>query len=354
MSLNRRDFLKLGLGACLLPAIGYSRAEAMVSEQMYAFGTLVDVDVLASNADAARKAIAAVSQDFIMQNREWHAWKPGALNDLNIALAAGRRHEAHPFLLPLLREVRELARSSGGLFNPAIGQLVGKWGFHDDLPPSGALPDVNELSPVLESLPSMEDVVIEGNRVSSRNAQVQIDLGGYAKGVALDRALDRLAGLGFDNAMVNLGGNLAVSGMRGDRPWNIGVRHPQGRINQGGGTLAAVEISGRCAVVTSGTYERYREQDGRRYAHIIDPRSGQPAAHVASATVIHRNAALADVAATALVVAGPMDWPETARRMGVEEVMIVDDDGRVQMTEAMARRVRFVERPLEVRTIKLL
>jgi thiamine biosynthesis lipoprotein len=348
MPLNRRDFLKLGLGACLLPAIGHSRAENLVSEQMYVFGTLVDVEVSATDSEAARAAIAAVSQEFIRQNREWHAWKSGALNDLNLALAAGRAHEADPYLLPLLHEVKQLARASGGLFNPAIGRLVGKWGFHDDLPPGGALPTSDALLPELAVLPGMDDVIIDGNRVSSRNLHVQIDLGGYAKGVALDRALDRLCGLGFGNALVNLGGNLAVSGDRGGRPWRIGVRHPQGE-----GALASLEISGRSAVITSGTYERYREQDGRRYAHIIDPRTGRPAMHVASATVIHADAALADVAATALVVAGPDQWADVARSLGVNEVMIVDDAGRVQLTPAMAGRVEFVAQPVSVKLVEL-
>lgn len=101
MSLNRRDFLKLGLGACLLPVVGSARTETLVSEQQYVFGTLVEVDVLDADQQAARAAIAAVSRDFVVQNREWHAWKPGVLNDLNLALAAGRTHGTDPMLFTL-------------------------------------------------------------------------------------------------------------------------------------------------------------------------------------------------------------------------------------------------------------
>lgn len=348
MPLTRRDFLKLGLGACLLPAVGGVRSQPLVSEQMYVFGTLVAVQVSTADRQVAQQAIAAVSRDFILQNREWHAWKPGALNDLNRALAAGRSHPVDPCLLPLLREVQALSRASGGLFNPAIGKLVGRWGFHDDLPPTGAIPAADDLASLVQRLPSMDDLTWEGERLSSRNPLLQIDLGGYAKGVALDRALDRLASLGCGDALVNLGGNLAVSGAHGERPWRIGIRHPQGE-----GALASVAVSGRAAVVTSGTYERYREHHGRRYAHIIDPRTGQPAAHLASATVIHPNAALADVAATALVVAGPDAWSEVARNLGVDRVMLVDDAGRVQLTAAMAGQVRFLARPADIRTVEL-
>lgn len=348
MPLNRRDFMKLGLGACLLPAVGCSRAEAVVSEEMYVFGTLVGVDVLSRNSEAARAAIADVSHAFTLQNRDWHAWKPGALGDLNRAIAAGRTHEVDPTLLPLLHEVRELARASGGLFNPAIGKLVGLWGFHNDEMPVGAAPHAAAVAGLVAAAPSMDDLVFDGTRVSSRNPDVQIDLGGHAKGVALNQALDRLAALGYGNALVNLGGNLAVSGTRGDRPWRIGVRHPQGD-----GAIASVEVSGRMAVVTSGTYERYRQDGDRRYPHIIDPRSGQPATHVVSATVLHPDAARADVAATALVVAGRGTWPEVARGLGVREVMIVDEAGWVQLTPGMAAKLQFVERPASVKTVEI-
>ncbi len=346
--LNRRDFMKLGLGACLLPAVGALRAETLVGEDMYVFGTLVSVDVMTRDREAARAAIADVSHAFTRQNRDWHAWKPGALGDLNRAIAAGRTLEVDPILLPLLHEVRDLARASGGLFNPAIGKLVGLWGFHHDELPVGAPPHAAAVAGLVAAAPSMDDLSFDGARVGSRNPHVQIDLGGHAKGVALNQALDRLAAHGFDDALVNLGGNLAVSGTHGGRPWRIGVRHPQGE-----GALAALEVSGRMAVVTSGTYERFRQDGDKRYPHIIDPRTGQPATHVVSATVLHPDAARADVAATALVVAGSTAWPAVARNLGVHEVMLVDEAGHVQLTPGMAAKVHFVAPPASVTTVEI-
>lgn len=348
MPFNRRDFMKLGLGACLLPAVGCSRAETVVSEKMYVFGTLVEVDVLSADTARARAAIADVSHAFTRQNRDWHAWKPGALGELNHALAVGRSHDVDPTLLPLLHEARDFARASGGLFNPAIGRLVGLWGFHHDTLPVGAPPDAAAVANLVAARPSMDDLVFDGAHVASRNPHVQIDLGGHAKGVALNQALDQLAAHGFTDAMVNLGGNLAVSGSRGGRPWRIGVRHPQGS-----GALASLDVDGRTAVVTSGTYERYRQDGKRRHPHIIDPRSGQPATHVVSATVLHADAARADVAATALVVAGVRGWADVARGLGVSEVMLVDGAGRVQLTPGMAAKVQIVGRPTSVTTVEL-
>ena len=96
---------------------------------------------------------------------------------------------------------------------------------------------------------------------------------------------------------------------------------------------------------TSGNYERYREYDGKRYQHIIDPRSGLPAETIVSASVIHPNGATADAAATALVIAGPEGWEAVARRMGVTQAILVDDQGTVYLTPQMQGRVRFQTPP---------
>ena len=148
--------------------------------------------------------------------------------------------------------------------------------------------------------------------------------------------LKRLRDMGVRNAIVNAGGDLRAIGRRGNRPWRVGIRHPQGS-----GVLASVEIESDESVFTSGNYERYRIHEGVRYSHIIDPRTGMPVNHIASATVIHHNGAVADAAATALTIAGPMDWPRIAKQMGIKYVMLVDEKGTVYMNPAMAKRVRF-------------
>jgi len=337
MTIDRRHFLKLGLGGFLFPIVGCGRPAPVVEERMYVFGTMVDLAVSGAGRAQAERAIRTVTARFLQMHQDWHAWKPGALVELNRAIARGKRIKTDPSLIDLIRGGAAVWRASDGLFNPAIGGLVGLWGFHADEMPTGDLPAREQVESFLARPPTMDDITIEGLEVSSANSLVQLDFGGYAKGVALGWALDAIEHGGCENAIVNLGGNLAAMGRRGDRPWRIGVRHPQGD-----GVIAAVETRGREAVVTSGSYERYRESGGVRYPHIIDPRTGYPAQHVASATVIDRDAGLADAAATALVIAGMKQWPAIARRMAVREVMVIDDEGNVQLSEAMMERVRFV------------
>lgn len=337
MTIDRRGFIKLGLGGFLLPVVGCGRPAPVIEERAFVFGTLVDVSLATEDQNRAASAIRSVMEGFQWMNRDWHAWKPGALTELNRAIARGEAMETLPSIVALIQSSSELWRTSQGLFNPAIGKLVTLWGFHDDEMPSGALPDPSLVQALVAQAPVISDLVVDGRRVSSRNRALELDFGGHAKGVALDWALDSLATSGCTDAIVNLGGNLAAIGSRGGRAWRIGVKHPQGE-----GVIAAVEAQGREAVVTSGSYERYREYEGVRYPHIIDPRSGRPTQHVASATIIHPKASVADGAATALVVAGTKHWPEVANSMGLREVMVIDDDGDVQLSKAMVQRVRFM------------
>jgi thiamine biosynthesis lipoprotein len=147
----------------------------------------------------------------------------------------------------------------------------------------------------------------------------------------------RLAELGIRNAIINSGGDLRATGSAVGRPWRIGIRNPHGE-----GAMALIETHGDEAIFTSGNYERYHEYEGRRFGHIIDPRSGYPAEGVQSVTVIHASATTADAAATALFVAGADAWPEVAAAMDVDHVMLLDDQGTIQLTPAMAERVELL------------
>jgi thiamine biosynthesis lipoprotein len=339
-----RLWRRLRMAGCALPLAclllsGCTAPPPDYHQSLFIFGTLVDITVHDSPEEQAETAVAAVDDDFQRMHREWHAWKPGGeLVALNRRLASGETTTVSDFLLPLLQQARTLSIQSDGLFNPAIGRLIALWGFHSDEPPPGPPPPVAEIERLLAGKPDMQALLIEGNQVSSDNPLVQLDLGGFAKGYALNQAIARLRSLGAGNAIVNAGGDLCVSGRHGDRPWQVGIRHPQGE-----GVIAALAVADGECVLTSGNYERYREYEDVRYAHILDPRTGWPVRHVASATVIHTDGGVADAAATALTVAGPDDWQRIARGMGLRYVMLVDETGKVYLSPAMAERIRFAD-----------
>jgi len=305
-------------------------------DQFFAFGTLIDLTLYGVDPATARQASDRIEQDFQDMHIDWHAWEPGILSTLNEQLASQETVTADPSILPLLREANRLSQLSTGLFNPVIGELIALWGFHDNPLPIGTLPDKDTLKKLVAQLPSAADITIEGNRISTRNPAARYDLGAFAKGYAIDRAIDRLRELGIRHAIINAGGDLRAIGRHGDRPWRIGIRHPRQP-----GILASVEIEDDTSVFTSGDYERFFEVDGTRYHHIIDPRTGYPADGTSSVTVIYDNAATADAAATALFVAGPGEWLTVARRMGIRQVMLVDTDGVIHINPAMQSRIRF-------------
>ncbi len=325
----------------LLPG-GCSDADQEHKETVYVFGTLVDFTIKGVDEDQARQAVSAVDREFRRMHKDWHAWKPGELSRLNAAFSAGKSTKVSPFLLPLIRQAKTLYIQSDGLFNAGIGSLIGAWGFHADEMPKGAIPPLEKIRALAIRKPSMENVVIEGEMVHSTNPVVHLDFGGFAKGVALDRAVDILRRNGVENAIVNAGGDMNTlgnaGGSAGDRPWKVGIRHP---VNWG--VIASVRLRDDENIYTSGNYQRFREHEGVRYAHIIDPRDGMPVRHIVSASVIHENGATADAAATAITVAGPAAWHRIAKKMRIKFALLVDEQGTIYVNPAMKARVEFAK-----------
>ncbi len=331
---QKQLFLLLPLTALAL--FGCSEPISDHQRSLFIFGTVVDIKVRGISNERVDEAVSEVDKVFQHMHKDWHAWKPGELSSLNDSFASDQLRPVTPFLLPLIVKSQELFKQSEGLFNPAIGKLIALWGFHSDDLPTGSPPPSDSIAALVIQSPGMDDLEISNNQIRSHNLAVDLDFGGFAKGYALNIAIDLLREQGIHDAIVNAGGDLCVSGDHGGRPWRVGVRHPQAD-----GIIAAVDaLDGEC-VLTSGNYERYREHDGVRYPHIIDPRDGLPVRHIASATVIDRDGGRADAAATALTVAGADSWLRIAKRMQLKYVMLVDEAGTVYMNPAMAKRIEF-------------
>ncbi len=310
--------------------------ESRLNTTHYVFGTLVEFNLRAGDRAHARQVVAKIGASFRDMHRDWHAWQPGKLTELNGAIARGETIPLDMALSPLITQSTELSHTSKGLFNPAIGGLVALWGFHQDERPSGPPPDVEAINRWVSAAPSMSDLIVKDGTIHSSNRSVQLDFGGFAKGYALELAQQQLLDGGIEHGIVNAGGDLCVLGNHGERAWRVAIRDP---IHFG--VLAQIELQDQECAMTSGNYERFREHNDRRYAHIIDPRSGWPVDHIASATVIALDGGLADAAATALTVAGPVQWVEIARSMGLDEALVVDQQGQIQVTRKLASRLRW-------------
>ncbi len=333
--------------ATLLFAACDSAPPGVYREQLFAFGTLVDISLYGVEPQAARQAVAAVDALFQQQNRDWHAWQRGELDSLNQAIAAGKSFRPDASVVQLVRLGQRFERLSHGLFNPAIGHLLKLWGFQKD-EPGPEPPDPAAVKHWLRAAPSTLQLQIDEGRISSSNPAVKLDFGGFAKGYSVASAVELLSRRGIHNLIVNAGGDLCLRGRHGDRPWRIGIRAPDGN-----GVLASLDLEGAACVFTSGDYERYFVYQGKRYAHILDPRTGEPARGVHSVTVVADDAALADAAATALFVAGVPDWRQIARDMSVREVLLMDAAGVAHVTATLKPLVHFQHPPAAIETVQL-
>ncbi len=326
--------LALLLSACA------KREEPLHQQQLLTFGTLVEISIWGADKSLAQQASSQVGEDLQQMHNDWHAWHDSPLVRMNQALSAGAPVTVPASILPLVQKSITLSRASEGMFNPAVGRLIKLWGFEQDDLPSGPPPDPAAIAALTKQHPGMDDLILDGSQLRSTNPAVQLDFGAIAKGYGVDLAIARLRELGIQNAIINAGGNLRAIGKHGERPWRIGIRNPRGE-----GVLASIETRGDESILTSGDYERFFEYQGKRYHHIIDPRSGYPATGVISVTVIADDAATADAASTALFVAGPQRWHEIAKKLGITQVMLIDDKGRMVVTPAMAKRIRFEADP---------
>jgi thiamine biosynthesis lipoprotein len=346
-------------GLLVLSACG---KEPFYQEQAYVFGTQVDVSIYGEDEAKARQAIVLVMREFQRLHDELHAWKPSELSDLNTSIAQGKSKQVSPELFALLQDAARVSAQSEGLFNPAIGGLIQVWGFQaDDF--KAVLPDEKKVAALVRANPQMSDLKFSnanpsqpplvrggaertsldkgrlgGVAVSSRNKAVKIDLGGYAKGYALDQAAAILKQQGIHNALINIGGNVMALGTHGSRAWRVGIQHPRKPA-----PLATLELHDGEAIGTSGDYQRYFELEGKRYCHLIDPRTGYPVQGVQAVTILTHAGLQSDASSKPIFISGTAGWLAAAQKMQLSEVLLVDAQGVVHLTAAMQKRLKFTD-----------
>lgn len=328
------------LVAIVLTALAFAAlrpsTEPVVRDSLWVFGSLAELELHHPDAAVANAAIAEVSLRWSGFHRDWHPWEDGALTQLNTALREGRRSQLLPqALLDLVALGQRFELESGGLLNPATGQLISLWGFHtSEFPVRTAAPSMATVAQIIERQPSMQDVMLEGGHAASANPAVQLDFSALAEGLALSEARAILGAHGVAHALVTLGGDVIALGEQGRRPWRVAIRHPDG------GVLAEVDLFDGEALFSSGGYQRYREDGDGRWPHLIDPRSGRPSAGALASAVLHRDPVRADAASTALAIGGVEAFDRLVRDMQAHCALLVDREGMLHATPAMIGRLR--------------
>jgi len=324
-------FLLLNLSAC-------QNEPATQQHSTLSFGTLIDISLYDVDDNIAQQAFDDLDDDFKQLHTAWSPWVPGTLTRMNNLLPSGGFFSADPSVLELIQASIPLSKATQQLYNPSIGKLINLWQFHKSNEADIQPPAAEKIAELVKQNPQLSDLDINGIRSRSHNPALQLNFGAFAKGVAIDMGIKHLQSLGIKNAILNAGGDLKVIGTHGKRPWRIAIRHP--RQNN---MIASIDAQDGEAIFTSGDYERFYMYKGKRYHHILDPRTGYPATASQSVTVIHKNAGLADAAATALFIAGTEGWYDIAKKLGLKYVMLIDAKGNIIVSPQMQTRLTFMQ-----------
>jgi FAD:protein FMN transferase len=329
-----------------------AQKEPLYNSQSYVFGTLVDISIYGESDTQAQEIANDITRKFQDLHNRLHAWRPSELSNINHAFAQGDSPVGvKPDVAAMIQDATQLSVQSNGAFNPAIGGLIEEWGFHhDEFSPKKV--DENKIKGLVQANPQMSDIALENGKVFSKNPSVQLDLGGYAKGYALDIALTDLHRLGVKNALINIGGNIIALGKHGDKPWRVGIQHPRKPD-----AIAALDLESGWAIGTSGDYQRYFELDGKRYCHIVDPATGLPVQGVQAVTVLippAKNAGvLSDVASKPIFIAKPENRAQAAQNMGIENYLVIDSNSKISISPSMAKHIIWLDKDAEKRATSI-
>ena len=277
------------------------------------------VDAPADSRDAIDQTLAGVIAQ--MSN-----WEPDSDISRFNSSAIGQWVPLPPDMMTVLQAGLHVARLSSGAFDPAVGRIVERWGFG----PSG----VTELVSALTHSSPWTTIEVDGDK-ARRMADVTLDFSGIAKGFAVDAVARRLRDLGATSFLIEIGGELRGQSVKPDgQPWWVDAEAPPGL------SLPTLRVAlYGLSIATSGDYRRFREEGGRRLSHSIDPMTGCPIANdVASVTVLHDSAMLADAWATAITVLGHERGMALATRQGLAARLIRREGsgGLEYMTPALA------------------
>ncbi|RMF74334.1 MAG: FAD:protein FMN transferase [Acidobacteria bacterium] len=307
------------LAISLWQTAGRARLRAFVRAPVGIMGTSCQLVAVAAPArrDDAERALAAAEATLRRLEALMSTWIDASeISRLNRA-EAGTFVPLSPDVVEVLRAAREAYEATGGAFDATCRPLIELWRAAGE---QGRLPDEDEIRRAREAS-GWDDFELRDEGALKRRTTARVDLGGIAKGYAIDRALDAMRDAGVAGGLVDVGGDLHAFGQDPTgQGFAVDIRHPRRP-----GVFRSLHVAGDGAVCTSGDYARWVEIDGRRYGHVIDPRTGRPAASAASVTVVAADALTADVWATTLTVLGPAgldDLPE-----GVEALVLVPDRG---------------------------
>lgn len=332
--MNSNIFKKWVFFLALIILPSYCFSDELFKFHQVLMGTVVEIMLIAKDRGEAENAAFKAFQE-IQRIEKLMSTKIEQGDVFRINKFAGRRWVSiSSETLYVINKSIEIAEISDGGFDITIGPLIKVW---DKVKEQGYPPSDEELKKAL-SLINFRDIMIspEG-KIFLKKEGMSIDLGGIAKGYAVDRAFNLLKNLGYKNLIVNAGGDLRVGGTKFGELWSIGIQDPRNSER----VIAKISLN-EGAIATSGDYERYFIYERKRYHHILNPRNGLPAEDCRSVTVFTQEGIFADGMATAIFVLGPKKGYFLCQKTKGVECLIVDKEGDFKITQDLKNKIQFL------------
>jgi len=329
----RYAVLTVVMGWAILSLLAHAASAGMVVRQRPQMGTYVEIKILVPDGEeeAAASAIEAAFTEIDRVESLMSEYRPESEVHAINASAGKAPVQVNHEILEVVQRALYVSSLTRGAFDITAASLSGLWNFND-VPVQLPSDEV-----IASTLPFVNYKLITVDRdertIFLTKQGMRIGLGAIAKGYAVDRACEVLAGRGVTSAIVNAGGDLRALGRKDGGAWIIGIQDVGDRDR----LAAKIEVSD-IAVVTSGDYEKYLMINGKRCSHLIDPRTGRPArSGCSSVTVVTSRADLADAIATGLFILGPAEGLALAEHLKNVEALFIDDQGRLLWTPGIEK-----------------
>lgn len=305
-------------------------------------GTEVHISAWTTDEAATVTAFDRAFDEFDRLDALMSTWKDGS-DILRLNAAAGNAPVAvSAEVREVLHASQEVSEWTSGKFDVTFAALSGLWKFDHDI--DGQVPDRSQIAP---RLPLIDYRALQiddrAGTASLTRAGMKVNLGGIGKGYAVDRAVTILRDAGLSDFMIQSGGDLFVAGRRGDRPWRVGIQDPRGSPDT---MFAALELTD-VALSTSGDYERFFIRDGRRYHHILDPDTGEPALRSRSVSIVAKTSTAADGLSTGVFILGGEEGMALIEKLPDVEGVIVTAENKVLVSSGLKERLALLKAPTE-------
>ena len=313
-----------------------------ISASRLSMGSTLTLTAWTNDEDRAQAAFEEVFAEFTRLERLMSTWISGSDVSRVNRSAGVRPVPVSSELREVLNVARQMSEWTGGKFDVTFGALSGLWKFDHDQ--DDAIPDMREMRRRLALIDYRAIQIDEAaGTVFIARKGMSIHLGGIGKGYAVDRGANILRLRGLRAFIIQSGGDIYAAGLKDGRPWRLGIQDPRGPANH---YFAQLDLSDG-TFSTSGDYERAFVKNGRRYHHILDPDTGEPARGARSVTIVTNRAVMADGLSTGVFILGPTAGMALIERLADVEGVIVSDTNEVLISSGLRDEIRIVTPPTD-------